>query len=165
MTDGLVRPLIAEGHTVACTLTPEAHRWAEASGQSGELAELTGLPVRGMSRLPTDSRPHPRIDVFVMAPASANSVAKLALGLGDNQALTTLCEGMGTTPVVLFPRVNAAHVRHPAWSRHLEALTSAGVRIIFGEDIWPLYEPRQGDPNRRIPWSAILAAIRDSLNA
>lgn len=44
---------------------------------------------------------------------SANTTAKLASGNGDNQALSVLCEGLGT------PRVNAANARHPAWAGHL----------------------------------------------
>ena len=46
---------------------------------------------------------------------TANSVAKLALGNADNQALTVLRECVATIPTIIFPRVNAAHARQPAW--------------------------------------------------
>ena len=46
---------------------------------------------------------------------TANSVAKLALGIADNQALTVLCENVGHRPMIIFPRINAAHARQPAW--------------------------------------------------
>jgi hypothetical protein len=36
--------------------------------------------------------------------------------------------GLGAVPVVVFPRVNAAHARHPAWDSHIAALRRAGVR-------------------------------------
>ncbi|MFI6056724.1 flavoprotein [Streptomyces sp. NPDC051286] len=64
----------------------------------------------------TEARPHPVSNCYVVAPASANFVAKLATGIADNQALTQVSEALGTigVPVVVFPRVNAAHVRHPA---------------------------------------------------
>jgi flavoprotein len=64
------------------------------------------------------------------APASANTVAKLALGIADNQALTQVNEaiGVGDLPVVVFPRVNAAHARHPSWERHIDALRCLGPR-------------------------------------
>jgi hypothetical protein len=48
---------------------------------------------------------------------TANSVAKLALGIADNQALTVLCECVATVPMIIFPRINAAHARQPAWKR------------------------------------------------
>jgi hypothetical protein len=94
----------------------------------------------------------------VVAPASANTVAKLALGIADNRALTTVCEaiGGGIVPVIVFPRVNAAHARQPFWSTHLAALRAAGVHLIYGEDMWPLYEPRQAPSGRGLSWETIL---------
>jgi hypothetical protein len=44
--------------------------------------------------------------VFVGAPMTANSVAKLALGIADNQALTVLCECVTTVPMIIFPRAS-----------------------------------------------------------
>ncbi|MET8403627.1 flavoprotein [Streptomyces sp900116325] len=112
---GLVEPAIALGWRVAVTLTPNAGRWLRANGELDRLEAVTGLPVRDTPRLPTEARPHPVADCYVVAPASANYVAKLAAGIADNQALTQLSEALGTigVPVVVFPRVNAAHVRHP----------------------------------------------------
>lgn len=88
-------------------------------------------------------------------------MAKLALGIADNQALTQVGEALGDPriPVAIFPRVNAAHARHPAWNGHLSALRSAGVHLVYGEDVWPLYEPREAPSGRELPWHAIRAAI------
>lgn len=100
----------------------------------------------------------------MVAPASANYVAKLATGIADNQALTQVGEALGTigVPVVVFPRINAAHARHPAWEGHLGTLRGAGVDLVYGPDVWPLYEPRRGPAVRELPWAAILdrAAVR-----
>ncbi|MFJ9410820.1 flavoprotein [Streptomyces sp. NPDC101393] len=158
---GLVEPAIARGWRVAVTLTPTAGRWLRLNGESAKLEELTGLPVRDEPRLPGESSPHPPVDCYVVAPASANTVAKLATGVADNQALTQVCEAMGTRglPVVLFPRVNAAHARHPAWQRHLDALESGEVRLVQGDDVWPLYEPREAPPGRELPWRAVLDTV------
>lgn len=155
---GLVQPAVERGWQVAVTLTPTADEWLRATGEIEQLKALTGLPVRSLPRLPSESRPHPPADCFVVAPASANTVAKLASGISDNQALTQVNEAIGTRnlPVVVFPRVNAAHARHPAWERHLADLRSAGVRLVYGADVWPLYEPREASAGREIPWEAVL---------
>jgi hypothetical protein len=100
--------------------------------------------------------------VFVIAPASASSVAKLALGIGDNQALAPVCEALGSVSIIVFPRVNAAHARHPAWPGHLDALRQAGVELIYGEDVWPLHEPRSA-PGKQLPWSAVIDAVDRAL--
>ncbi|MGW0789567.1 flavoprotein [Streptomyces sp. NPDC002911] len=158
---GLVEPALALGWQVAVTLTPNAGRWLRANGEWRRLESLTGLPVRDTPRLPAEPRPHPVADCYVVAPASANYVAKLATGIADNQALTQVSEALGTTgiPVVVFPRINAAHARHPAWEGHIETLRRAGVDLVHGSDVWPLYEPRQGPADRGLPWPAILERL------
>jgi len=158
---GLVEPALRDGWRVAVTLTPTAATWLRSTGELERIEALTGLPVRDGPRLPTDARPHPPVDCYAIVPATANTVAKLALGLADNQALTQVSEAIGTrgVTVVVFPRINAAHVRHPAWPHHLAALEQAGVRLIYGDDVWPLHEPRS-EPDRDLPWTSILDAIR-----
>jgi hypothetical protein len=158
----VVEPLLAEGWRVAVTLTPTAGAWLRASGELDALEKITGLPVRVEPRGPQEVSPHPPIDCYAVVPASANTVAKLALGIADNQALTTVGEALGTIglPVVIFPRVNAAHARHPAWQAHINALREAGALLVYGDDVWPLHEPRSS-PGRELPW----AAIRDTIKA
>ncbi|WP_405668777.1 flavoprotein [Streptomyces sp. NBC_00055] len=116
----------------------------------------------GYTRLPTEPHPHPVADCCVVAPASANYVAKLATGVADNQALTQVGEALGTieVPVVVFPRVNAAHVRHPAWDGHVAALRKADGELVHGPDVWPVYEPREGPAVRQLPWTAIMESIQ-----
>lgn len=156
-----VLPAIERGWQVAVTLTPTAGSWLAESGELAELEAVTGLPVRIAPRDPGEKSPHPPVSCYVVAPASANTVAKLALGIADNQALTTVGEALGNlaTPVVLFPRVNAAHARHPAWEGHLAALRTAGVHLVYGPEVWKLHEPRQAPPGRELPWDSIIATV------
>ncbi|MFJ8926510.1 flavoprotein [Streptomyces sp. NPDC102364] len=158
---GLVEPAIERGWQVAVTLTPTAGEWLRINGEFERLEAATGIPVRDEPRLPGDARPHPTVDCYVVAPASANTVAKLAMGLMDNQALTQVGEAIGTLslPVVVFPRVNAAHARHPAWKHHIEALRAGDVQVVDSPDVWPLYEPREAPAGRDLPWGAVLDAV------
>ncbi|MCX4828739.1 flavoprotein [Streptomyces sp. NBC_01016] len=162
---GLVEPAIERGWQVAVTLTPTAGQWLRLSGEVERLEKATGLPVRDEPRLSGEARPHPQVDCYVVAPASANTVAKLAMGLMDNQALTQVGEAIGTLslPVVVFPRVNAAHARHPAWKHHIEALRAGDVRVVDDPDVWPLYEPREAPAGRDLPWGAVLDAVDASI--
>jgi hypothetical protein len=162
--DELIIPFVDRGWTVSVTLTPTAGVWLAASGDKDKMELATGLPVRVEARLPGETSPHPPVDCYAVVPASANTVAKLALGLADNQALTTVCEaiGLGTVPIVVFPRVNAAHARQPAWDSHIQALRGAGVDLIYGDDVWPLHEPRSA-PGRPLPWPAIRDRIEGAI--
>lgn len=162
---GLVEPAMDRGWQVAVTLTPTAGQWLRMSGEVERLEKLTGLPVRDEPRLPGEARPYPPVDCYAVAPATANMVAKLATGLMDNQALTQVGEAIGTLglPVVVFPRVNVAHARHPAWLRHIDTLRAGGVRIVDGPDVWPLYEPREAPVGRELPWAAVLDAVDEAI--
>ncbi|GAB3506848.1 flavoprotein [Amycolatopsis cihanbeyliensis] len=126
----LAEPAAARGWELAITLTPTAAEWLADSGELGRLRGLTGLEIRSTSRLPSRPRPHPDPEVFLFAPATAGSVAKLALGLADNQALTVLDDALGEPGVTMVVgyQVRDARFRHPAWQGHLDALASAGVR-------------------------------------
>ena len=166
LCDELVTPLLRAGHQVPVSLTPTAFSWLSANGEAERIEAATGFPVRGPSRLPWEPRTHPaRLDAIVVAPATFNSTAKIALGLADNQALTVVTESLTSVPVVLFPLINAAHADHPAWPSHLAALHTAGVDIIEGPDVWPLHPPRQLPPDQKLPWTAIVEATERGLRA
>jgi hypothetical protein len=134
----LAEPAAALGWRLAITLTPTAARWLDYAGELAKLQALTDLQVRSESRLPGQPRPHPDPDVFLFAPASANSVAKLALGIADNQALTVLGDVLGDPRVTIAVRYQAqpTRPRHPAWRAHLDALTSAGVNVSHLAERW-----------------------------
>jgi hypothetical protein len=162
----LIEPLHSLGWRVAVTLTPTAAVWLDTIGELAKIADTTGYPVRSTPRLPGEDSPHPKVDCYAVVPATANTVAKIALGIADNQALTQACEAVGgrTVPVVVFPRVNAAHAGQPAWPGHIATLQSAGVHLVYGEDVWPLHRPRSA-PGRHLPWPAILHAIANAVEA
>ncbi|WP_433019945.1 flavoprotein [Kribbella sp. CA-294648] len=163
----LIEPMLDDGWTIAVTLTPTASTWLETSGEVRKIESVTGLPVRSAPRLPHETSPHPDVDCYAAVPATSNMVAKLALGIADNQALTQLCEAIGRRhpPLVVFPRVNAAHAGHPAWEHHLAALAASGVHLVYGEDVWPLHGPQSapGAPSKELPWQAIRDAINRSV--
>jgi Flavoprotein len=68
-----------------CWFMWRAATWLDHLGEIQRLEALTGLRVRSTPRLPREPKPNPKSDVFVGAPLTANSVAKLALGIADNQ--------------------------------------------------------------------------------
>jgi hypothetical protein len=126
----IAEPAVERGWRLAITLTPTAAHWLDSAGELDRLRALTDLEVRDAPRLPWEPRPHPDPAVFLFAPATANSVAKLALGIADNQALTVLGDALGDPAVTMVVGYSVLETRagHPAWRRHLDALRSAGAR-------------------------------------
>ena len=69
-----------------------------------------------------------RADCFLIAPASANTIAKLAHGLADN--LLTAAALAATCPVVVAPAMNNAMYENAATQANLEMLRARGVHVI-----------------------------------
>lgn len=99
------------------------------------------------------------IDLFVIAPATANTLAKLAHGVADDFLTSTYLAC--TAPVLVAPAMNTAMLEHPATQRNLQKLRADGVHII---------EPDEGEmacgtigPGRLSEPEVIVAAALDLL--
>jgi len=68
------------------------------------------------------------VDLFLIAPATANIIAKLANGIADDFLTSTYLAA--TAPVLIAPAMNTSMWHHPATQRNLQRLRSDGVHII-----------------------------------
>ena len=73
-------------------------------------------------------------DLFLVAPASANTIAKLAMGLADNMVTSTALALPTTTKKLLAPAMNTKMLEHPATQRNLKLLQDYGYQIIQPRD-------------------------------
>ena len=94
-------------------------------------------------------------DRVVVAPATANTIAKLAHGFADD-LVSTLCLA-STAPLALCPAMNHVMWRHPATQQNMAMLHARGVQVI-GPDDGPLAEGESG-PGRMAEPLAIVAAL------
>ncbi len=138
----LVRLATAAGHAVRVVQTPASLQFvgrATFEGVTGApvlVDEFEPDPARGA--FPGDPAPDrdpishlelvARCDVLVVAPASANTLAKLAHGVADN--LLSSAALASTAPLVLAPAMNSHMYEHPATQANLELLRSRGARIV-----------------------------------
>jgi phosphopantothenoylcysteine decarboxylase/phosphopantothenoylcysteine decarboxylase/phosphopantothenate--cysteine ligase len=68
-------------------------------------------------------------DLFLVAPASANIIAKFAAGIADDLLSTSLLAFTGK-PIVLCPAMNTAMFENPITQRNIETLKSLGVNFV-----------------------------------
>jgi phosphopantothenoylcysteine decarboxylase / phosphopantothenate---cysteine ligase len=68
------------------------------------------------------------IDLFIIAPATANTLGKLANGIADDFLTSTYLAS--TAPVLIAPAMNTAMWQHPSTQRNVEKLRADGVRVI-----------------------------------
>lgn len=145
--------------TAAVTATPSAVDFVDTQA----IETLTGHPVRSAYRSsPGTRRTPPRVDALVIAPATYNSVNKIALGIADNYAMTTVAELIGRqVPTLIVPFVNAALAARAPFQRAVAYLRDEGVRVLLGaEDGWIPHPPGGGrDRQAEFPWKKAFAVV------
>ena len=95
---------------------------------------------------------------IIVAPATANSIARLAHGFADD-LVSTLCLAT-TAPVAIAPAMNHRMWLHPATQANVATLRSRGVQVI-GPNDGPLAEGESG-PGRMAEPAEIIAALKRS---
>jgi phosphopantothenoylcysteine decarboxylase/phosphopantothenate--cysteine ligase len=124
----LARLLGAEGADVTAVMTGSATRFVSPD----TFAALTANPVHTSLWESPDEVLHVRLaraaDVAVVAPATANLIAKLAHGLADDVLTATLLEA--TCPLVIAPAMHTGMWEHPATRGNVDALAARGVRFV-----------------------------------
>jgi phosphopantothenoylcysteine decarboxylase / phosphopantothenate---cysteine ligase len=159
----LIRRLKDRGATVRVVMTSAAQQFisplsaATLSGQAvrDDLFSLTDEAAIGHIELSRAA------DLIVIAPATANILARMATGLADDMATTVL---LATDKRVLAaPAMNVRMWLHPATRRNLERLRDDGV-LIVGPDSGPMACGEFG-PGRMAEPPAIVEAIETALAA
>ena len=125
----VVSELGKNGHQVQCILTESAAQFVTPL----VLETLSGRPVKsalfGADVSGTEHIDLARwADIFVVAPATANVLAKLALGLADD--LPTTVALASTAPMLIAPAMNTVMWEHPATQQNLKTLVDRGVAVI-----------------------------------
>jgi phosphopantothenoylcysteine decarboxylase/phosphopantothenate--cysteine ligase len=115
----LCRLLVRAGHEVVPLLTSGAERF------------VTAETFAALARRPPSRDPFPhlaRADLLVVAPLTANTLAKLAHGLADNVLTEAALAHRG--PALVAPAMNPRMWSHPATRANVELLRSRGVELV-----------------------------------
>jgi phosphopantothenoylcysteine decarboxylase/phosphopantothenate--cysteine ligase len=130
----LIRRLRERGATVQVVLTPAAERFVTPLSA----AALSAAPVRQELFSLTDEAEMGHIelsrsaDLIVVAPATADFLAKMANGLADDLASTTLLAT--DKPVLVAPAMNVRMWTHAATQRNVKQLKQDGIGFVGPED-------------------------------
>ncbi len=157
----LIRRLRDRGAAVRCILTRNAQNFVTPLA----VQTLSGDKVFGDTFSLTDEHEIGHItlardcDLVVVAPATANLIAKMATGLADDLASTALL--VTDQPILVAPAMNFRMWDHPATQGNLEILKKRGVRTI-GPNSGMLAEGESGTGRMAEP-AEILAAVEGML--
>jgi phosphopantothenoylcysteine decarboxylase/phosphopantothenate--cysteine ligase len=166
----LVRLATKAGHAVRVVQTPTSERFVGRASFAG----LTGAPVlvdefepdpaRGAfpGQQPPDHHPLSHLelvrqaDAFLIAPASANTIAKLAAGIADN--LLTVAALAATCPVLVAPAMNDHMYEHAATRANLETLRARAV-VVLDPGVGALGSMHEWGVGRLMEPADLLAAV------
>ncbi len=123
----LIRRVREQGCAVRCIMTEAARQFVTPLSVSslsedkvyGDLWSLTDESEMGHIRLSREA------DLVVVAPATADLIARMAAGIADDLAATTLLAS--DKPVLIAPAMNAQMWAHPATQANLATLAQRGV--------------------------------------
>jgi len=150
--DRLIEAAQERSWTAAITATAGALPFVDVP----MIEELTGNPVRtSYQTQPNNQRALPHVDAVIIAPATYNTINKLALGVADTYPLTSAAELMGRgIPTVIIPFVNAALAARAPFQRAIVDLRAEGVRVLSGpDDNWEPHPPGTGPGIQALfPW-------------
>ena len=146
----LCRLLVKAGHEVTPVLTPDTERF------------VTAHTFEALARRETPRDLYPHLvdaDLLVIAPLSANTLAKLAHGLADN-VLTQL--GLAFRgPILAAPAMNVRMWEHPATQANAATLAERGVELV-GPAEGELAEGEHG-PGRMVEPDELFARVQEIL--
>ena len=153
----LVRRLRAAGCEVQVAMTDNAQRFVGAQ----TFQALSHRPVRNSLWDEHAEAAMGHLELarwaqqVVVAPATANTIARLAHGMADD-LVSTLCLAT-EAPIAIAPAMNHVMWKHPATQANIATLASRGVRLI-GPNDGPLAEGESG-PGRMAEPAEIVAAL------
>ena len=141
-----------QGWDVCVIATPDGAKFLDITA----LTALTGHPVRVHYKNPDEPDVLPAADAMVVAPATFNTINKLAHGISDTLALGLLNEAVGLgLPITAIPWPNAALARHPAFRRSVAELLDWGLTVILD----PARLPDAGGEPAVFPWELLRADL------
>ena len=157
----LIRRLREAGAAVTPVLTSGAEQFVTplsvsalaASKVYRDLFDLTDEAEMGHIELSRSA------DLIVVAPATANLMARMAAGLADDLATTLMLAT--DTPVLIAPAMNVRMWEHPATRRNLDVLRDDGIRVV-GPDAGEMACGEFG-PGRLAEVPAIVEAVGSML--
>lgn len=124
----IIRQLRAAGHEVKVVASAAALKFI---GES-TLAALSGAPVASQLFSDAGAVEHVAIaewaQLLLIAPASADLIAKLAVGRADDMLTTTALTT--TAPIIISPAMHTQMWQHPATVANVETLRVRGVKVI-----------------------------------
>jgi phosphopantothenoylcysteine decarboxylase/phosphopantothenate--cysteine ligase len=128
----IARALMRHGADVFAVMSPMAQKiihpyvmeWATGNPV---VKELTGK-IEHVALVGEHSE---KVDLVLVAPATANTISKIACGIDDTTVTSVVSTAFGSTcPIIIVPAMHESMYRHPVLTKHIKELKALGVNFV-----------------------------------
>jgi len=140
----LIRELIRHGADVYVVMSKAAqeivHPYAlQFASGNHVITQITG----NVEHVWFCGKTQEQADLLLIAPATANTISKVALGIDDTPVTTFATTAIGTgIPVIVVPAMHGTMFDHPVIKKHMKALADMGITVM---------NPRMEERSAKIP--------------
>jgi phosphopantothenoylcysteine decarboxylase/phosphopantothenate--cysteine ligase len=128
----LARDLIRHGADVEVVMSEEATKIVAPYAMEFATGHLPITRIGGgVEHVDLCGESEDRVDLLMIAPCTANTISKMALGIDDTPVTTFATTAIGTgIPVLVAPAMHGSMYRHPIVQKNLQTLEDIGVEVI-----------------------------------
>ncbi len=158
----IARLLMRHGAEVIPILTPRACEFVspmifEWSTGNSPITKLTGR----VEHVELVSEPSKKVDLILIAPCTANTMAKISSGISDEPVSTLVCTALGSgIPILIASAMHEPMLKNPIVQKARKNLEQAGVKFIEGK----LIESKSKLAEPEVILRAVIAELTNSRN-
>jgi len=154
----LIREILRYSGEPIVVLSEEAKRFVTLDALTWSTGKVPFPEISGLSEhIRWSVDPDHKVDLFILCPATANSISKLAVGIADGPVTLSALACIGAKiPLIIVPAAHKVLLDNPITEKNIDILTKVGVKFISSEEV----ENKHKFPSLE----KLMEAIFDSIN-
>jgi phosphopantothenoylcysteine decarboxylase/phosphopantothenate--cysteine ligase len=154
----LIREILRYSGEPIVVLSEEAQRFVTLDALSWSTGKMPFPIISGLSEhILWSVDPDHKVDLFILCPATANSISKLAVGIADGPVTLSALACIGAKiPLIIVPAAHKVLLDNPITERNIDSLNKLGVKFTSNQEVENKY--------KFPPLERLMEAIFDSIN-
>ncbi|MHA2033294.1 MAG: bifunctional phosphopantothenoylcysteine decarboxylase/phosphopantothenate--cysteine ligase CoaBC, partial [Candidatus Kariarchaeaceae archaeon] len=155
----LIREILRYSGEPIVVLSDEAKRFVTLDALTWSTGKVPFPEISGLSEhIRWSVDPDHKVDLFILCPATANSISKLAVGIADGPVTLSALACIGAKiPLIIVPAAHKVLLDNPITEKNIDILTKLGVKFTSSEEV----EDKYKFPSLE----KLMEAIFDSINS
>ncbi len=138
----LIREILRYSGEPVVILSKEAQRFVTLDALTWSTGKVPFPEISGLSEhIRWSVDPDHKVDLFILCPATANSISKLAVGIADGPVTLSALACIGAKiPLIIVPAAHKVLLDNPIVEKNIDILTDLGVKFISSEEVENKYK-------------------------